>query len=256
MHENELNRQLNEMIDYWLPKSDVIGALLVKNHQRYIAGAKAVLDYPNVERFLDWGCGAPVLTALLSKHIPNCYAFEPYSSDSQRAFAEHYSIEILEEYPENELFDAITMIEVIEHLPIISDVLPKVVKCLAPGGHLVVTTPNGLRIGLWLQYLLRRRAHPVALKQFLATTNLPQYHHREFTPEELRETLEHFSLRVDELLVTDISPKDSDLQRSRKIAGKAYKPKSLFGKLRKKLAFGSLKPSLVCRATLPAKAID
>lgn len=254
MIDHRLDKRIDEMIEFWVPKSPVIGSLLAKNRKRYVAAAKAVLAYEKVESFLDWGCGVPVLTALLSDKISECVAYEPYATDVHREFAGANSIEITTSIPADKKFHAIAMVEVIEHIPVLKDVLPRVTDTLAPGGHLVVTTPNGLRLSLWLKYLFRKRADPVPIDKFLSKTEIHWHHQREFTPAELRKTMEYFSLTVDELRVTDISPSEDDYAQSKRIIGEESARKSLKGDLVAKairsLSKGSFGPSLISRATL------
>ena len=84
---------------------------------------------------------------------------------------------------------------------------------------------------------------------FLKSKNTYQRHQREFTPSELRKTMNFFSLQVNELLTIDILPTHAELAQSRKIAGRPLPPKPNFTKrFLKVIAKGSLKPSLICRA--------
>ena len=45
-------------------------------------------------------------------------------------------------YPEKELFDVVTMLDLVEHLPNPREALEKARRLLKPGGILVVVTPN------------------------------------------------------------------------------------------------------------------
>lgn len=59
---------------------------------------------------------------------------------------------------QKKLFDVITLIEVVEHIPIdqLKGLLEKVEKCLAPDGVLVITTPNYLSAWPVLEMLLNQ----------------------------------------------------------------------------------------------------
>ena len=84
---------------------------------------------------------------------------------------EHYSRHGFKAYPANlaedmaldipEAFDLVLSCEVVEHLPIPStNHIGALARHLAPGGHLVVTTPNRASLGSVLKLLLGRPIDP------------------------------------------------------------------------------------------------
>jgi 2-polyprenyl-3-methyl-5-hydroxy-6-metoxy-1,4-benzoquinol methylase len=100
-------------------------------------------------RVLDIGCGPGTLLGLLGNEHESVgvditapqieYANQVYASPSRSFYAC-----ALQELPELAPFDAITAIELIEHLPpgMAEDTLRDAVRRLRPGGKLVLTTPD------------------------------------------------------------------------------------------------------------------
>lgn len=101
-------------------------------------------------RVLDVGCGPGTLLGTLDAEHESvgvditqpqiAYAREVYGAPNRSFYAC-----ALQELPEEiELFDAVTAVELIEHLPpdLLKDTLNSAVGRLRPGGRLVLTTPN------------------------------------------------------------------------------------------------------------------
>jgi len=103
------------------------------------------LNHLKPGRVLDIGCGDGQRLALLSKKgwetygqefDPNAAAFS-LGNDSKIYLGELKSLQL----PEN-IFDAVIMNHVIEHLTDPMDILKECLRILKKGGHLVIVTPN------------------------------------------------------------------------------------------------------------------
>lgn len=245
--------ELDAIVNDWIDCEPLISATVSKNRCRYLTAAANVNNRLSVEtqgHYLDWGCGVPVL-GVLFKDIACCTSYEPFATAVHEQFASKYGLQITRDLPVSERYDVISMVEVIEHLPVLKDVLPRVVERLKPGGELLVTTPNGARFSQWIEYVRMRRAHPVPIETFLQNSNTYEHHTREFTAKELRKTLEHFGLEIEKLNLTDIQPSFSDQAAFAKIMSREPPKKS---KLVKRLLCRfnrSWRPSLVCVARKP-----
>lgn len=111
-------------------------------------------------RHLDIGGGQ---MALLCRDL---YGFDPHAGDvvdtaardvlSQGARFQQLDL-MADEYVAEEKYDLITLLEVIEHIPMPPYVtFAKLSKILKPGGWLVLTTPNGFRIRNVLRMLANK----------------------------------------------------------------------------------------------------
>lgn len=115
---------------------------LVNRLRRHIGG---------VERALDLGCGRGYLTEALleigigvaaADHSPESVAFVQNQLAGRPGFLGAFLVSDVE--APGEKFDAIFVIEVIEHLtdPALSELFERVRKLAAPGALVVMTTPN------------------------------------------------------------------------------------------------------------------
>jgi len=90
---------------------------------------------------LDYGAGAGILSAELGRTFPGrAYAFEPYGPDRDIAGV-RWSSDDAGDWTK-ERFTRIFLSEVIEHLPDPTGTLARLKGLLAPGGLIVITTPN------------------------------------------------------------------------------------------------------------------
>lgn len=90
---------------------------------------------------LDFGAGRGSLVSILDKAGVNISAVEPYAGDELRAIKRPV-YDSLDALPANTLFDGIILIEVVEHLDQPRETIEAISNRLAPGGWMLVTTPN------------------------------------------------------------------------------------------------------------------
>jgi SAM-dependent methyltransferase len=101
-------------------------------------------------RVLDVGCGAGLFLASMAARGWTTVGVEPNRAYAHALRSEHHlnvisgGIEALG--PRSEPFDAVTMFDVIEHVPDPLDTLAHVRRLVRPGGVLVLTTPNVLSL--------------------------------------------------------------------------------------------------------------
>lgn len=150
---------------------------------RYLLAIKYLDEMVNIKgsRGLDIGCGEGVLLELLSQMNS-----DPIGIDSTREGLQLYeemgtvSVPVVQgngyNLPFDTKFDFASMIEVIEHLKQPVDMLEEVESTLRPGGVIILTTP---------------KKHPNG------SLHDDIFHEQEFTPEELRSTLETVFTSVD-----------------------------------------------------------
>jgi SAM-dependent methyltransferase len=95
------------------------------------------------ERILDYGAGSGVLVSELRNRGLACDGFEFAESAREYCLANRgYSLKSnLQAVPDG-YYQAVTMIEVIEHLTDLTNTLKEIYRVLAPGGKLFITTPS------------------------------------------------------------------------------------------------------------------
>lgn len=104
---------------------------------------------PACNRFLDIGCGTGQYLALAQSHFEKLYGVEP--SKTGVAIARQHGFEITNDFFDNKMdfafgFDAISIIEVLEHLEDPFSVFSHAIQCLNKNGVILVEVPNGQRI--------------------------------------------------------------------------------------------------------------
>ena len=116
--------------------------------------------------FLDYGCANGLFCrSLRERGFDKTYGFDPYS-----AVPEFNDVEILENGP----FDFVLLQDVLEHVESPADLLTELDHHLAPGGHILIGTPNAENIDLTRQHIFPNELHapyhlhiptPAVLKQ-------------------------------------------------------------------------------------------
>jgi len=104
---------------------------------------------PARKRFLDIGCGAGHYLALARNHFEELYGVEPSLPSVQLARQQGFSV--THDYFHEGIvfesgFDAISLIEVLEHLEQPSNIFQQAASLLNENGILLVEVPNGQRI--------------------------------------------------------------------------------------------------------------
>lgn len=110
---------------------------------------RLVMMAPARKRFLDIGCGVGHYLELAKKHFEDLCGVEP--SITSAMIARQQGFNVIHDYFHEGLsfesgFDAITMIEVLEHLENPGDLFAQASRMLNDKGILLVEVPNGQRI--------------------------------------------------------------------------------------------------------------
>ena len=172
-------------------------AMFLKNRKRYQMSAELFLSLPGVKKtdeILDYGCGFPFVVKIISEAGYQITGYEPYATDNEKRMAKLLGVEniYLNVLPENKIYDHILMIDVIEHLAVISPFMEKIYSMLKPGGILFISSPNVMRFDMWKKFVFRKTGHPTSLMKYLKATDHYHNHQREFTMDELITTLKYF----------------------------------------------------------------
>ena len=182
-------------------KSPGRAAMFIKNWRRYEACIHYVVEIIKPSKkdvILDYGCGHPFVSKILIDLGYQVIPYEPYAGEEELHTAELLGIR--EHYKktltEGEQYDVVLMIDVIEHLSIIKPIMLDVNSRTKTGGFLFVSTPNVMRIEMWMAFVLRQTGHPQTLTTFLNGDNNYSNHQREFTMGELKQTLQHFGYKI------------------------------------------------------------
>jgi 2-polyprenyl-3-methyl-5-hydroxy-6-metoxy-1,4-benzoquinol methylase len=141
-----LTRMYNDPAESYLWMSDeAVENVDVKpsNQEDYQAVLRSVPNIHPGMRLLDIGCatGSFLLTASPTFDVEGC-ELNGSTADVARAHGLRVHTGSIQDFPGSELFDVITMLQVIEHLPTPEATLREVWRLLKPGGCLFVNTPN------------------------------------------------------------------------------------------------------------------
>jgi SAM-dependent methyltransferase len=128
--------------------------LRVKDPLRYLTsrvdaawGVDRVLRKYRARSVLEAGCGLGYLTYALDRggyEVLGVDVSQEAVAKATRAYGDLYKAESIESYARTSetTFDAIVMVEVIEHLEDPVTAVQAAVRLLSPGGSLILTTPN------------------------------------------------------------------------------------------------------------------
>jgi SAM-dependent methyltransferase len=165
---------------------------------------------PKSSRILDIGAVPPLLAALLVEHgysditvaDPNASAFAPYF---KKRGIQYLDLDLLNQCDPSltQGFNLVCFNEVIEHLSgNLLSAVGRVSDCVAPNGHLLVTTPNirslsGFVAIFLLGSGLASKPYETVRAQYERSTAKYGYygHLREFTPREVITLIESFGFK-------------------------------------------------------------
>jgi 2-polyprenyl-3-methyl-5-hydroxy-6-metoxy-1,4-benzoquinol methylase len=151
------------------------------------------LQLPQGASVLDVGCYPPILFSFLKQQ-----GYTTYGIASTHEQMESETVKVLniekEKFPwKNSSFNLVVFTEVIEHLPH-NPVIPlkEMYRVLAPGGVLMITTPNAVKLHHRLN-LLSGKSTSFPVEQLMTVQpddgSLYHLHNREYTLDELVELL-------------------------------------------------------------------
>jgi 2-polyprenyl-3-methyl-5-hydroxy-6-metoxy-1,4-benzoquinol methylase len=119
---------------------------LVDRSNQLLMRTFELLDLKKNGRLLDIGCGNGTVLRSVGKIIPDWILEGTEIDDRYRLDVESISgvkkIHYGGELPEGEVYDVITMVHVLEHLPYPREFLTKILDLLNPGGILIIVVPD------------------------------------------------------------------------------------------------------------------
>jgi SAM-dependent methyltransferase len=135
------------------------GVKRTRNAMQYLAsrqdalwGVERALRAHGAKRILEVGCGLGYLTYALRQSGYDATGIDISQEAvafARQSYGDYFSTESLESHlaNSNAVYDAIVMVELIEHLEEPIELLEKTLPLLKPGGRIVLTTPNRTYLG-------------------------------------------------------------------------------------------------------------
>ncbi len=203
----------------------IAAAMFEKNWNRYSAVVRYATKNISIDpsrTILDYGSGFPFVSKLLLLLGYQVCSYEPFASEAELEIASCLQMERLytTRIPAGEQFGYVFLIDVIEHLSVIKQTMTDVAARTASDGYLIVSTPNVMRIEMWLQFVFRQTGHPQPIETFVRSDNNYSNHQREFTMEELNYTLRYFGFKSLSYKVEDTQPSLESLMQYHSLLGK------------------------------------
>ena len=193
-------KKIFDEVSLLIKNDNYLRSLFVKNYNRYYESVvifeNNFLKYKNEIKILDFGCGNPFHIFIFSKLGYNIIGYEPFQNEKNLKCIDLLSVndKIVTEIPKSK-FDVINMIDVIEHIPIMSNFFTEILSLSNSATKLFISTPNVMRIEMWILFLLRKQGHPQSLSTFLKSKDTFTNHQREFTMQELINTCSFFGFK-------------------------------------------------------------
>jgi SAM-dependent methyltransferase len=138
---------------------------------------------------LDFGAGEGHLVRALRARGLAAQGVEPFPA-GRRAARERYGLDLLEELPESDRFDLVTLVHSLEHVPDPVAALTRLAQVLEPEGLVFVEVPNAASVDM---------LRPSRRREIL---DLP-VHLFHFTPETLVRVIERAGLEVLDLRLSN-----------------------------------------------------
>ena len=183
-------------VEFSLRDEIVLLNIFQKNKNRYLKTLDLIVsrfDSKSSLKNLDFGCGNPYLVFLLDRLGFEVVGYEPYLDDINKKCIKLLNINhLIISKPNNEKYNLILLIDVIEHVPIISQLFHSISLFTYNDSTLFFSTPNVMRIEMWFLFLIRKQGHPQHIDIFLNNKDLYTNHQREYTNDELIYTSKFF----------------------------------------------------------------
>lgn len=168
-------------------------------------------------KVLDFGMQTGVLSLTFSRSGQDLYAaddfdfYGPSFTPLHEKLMESITVKTIEgvyEIPyEDDFFDVVSLLAVIEHLPDSpKKLLGEIRRVLKPGGTLIVDTPNSASAYKRILFFLRGVCVFPELKPYFDSEIPFTGHHREYNPAELRQVLEWSGFQVEQFDVFEQRP--------------------------------------------------
>jgi 2-polyprenyl-3-methyl-5-hydroxy-6-metoxy-1,4-benzoquinol methylase len=151
------------------------------HHYRFLAVDEA-LPASGGESILDMGCGPGTFLGRFGARWQRAQGIDLAKGQiefaSQKYGSERLRFDAIDvaEFKHDNVFDAITSIEVIEHLPAseTQSFLRTIHRLLKPGGTLVLTTPNYRSFWPLIEWLISKKGPVNYLEQHITHFNVPR----------------------------------------------------------------------------------
>ena len=209
-------------------------ALFRKNKKRYSEVVRSVVDFYPLDdnlRILDFGSGNPFVVFILLDLGYDVTGYEPFIDVHSERCIELLGLKdrILVKNSGSIYFDIILLVDVIEHVPILSSLFSDIDEFTHSSTTLVISTPNVFRMEMWFLFLTRKQGHPQSIQSFVRNPDLYSNHQREFTMAELIYTLDYFGFKkIVHNRCVDTLPSMKDLHFYHKQLGLPIHRRSIF----------------------------
>ena len=202
---SDFNQEIQQIRREMLAKLEAAKApflpIFIKNWKRYEACARFLLtEVPDIKSrsICDYGCGHPYMLYMLRRLGLNVIGFEPYATEDEWQTARTLGVDNYYSAEPGQIgtYDLVVLVDVIEHISVVKFFMEDMKKLMNPGGQIFISTPNVLRIDMYIQFLFRRTGHPNPIHIFATMDNNYTHHQREFTLDELKFLFKKYQFRT------------------------------------------------------------